>query len=43
MPQDAAASATASALKPPNVGLSTAPRLSIVVLPFENLGGEPNG
>jgi adenylate cyclase len=37
----AATSATASALKPPNVGLSTAPRLSIVVLPFENLGGDP--
>jgi adenylate cyclase len=36
-----ATSSTASALKPPNVGLSTAPRLSIVVLPFENLGGDP--
>ena len=35
----AATSATAPALQPPNVGLSTAPRLSIVVLPFENLGG----
>jgi adenylate cyclase len=37
----AATSATALALKLPNVGLSTAPRLSIVVLPFENLGGDP--
>ena len=37
----AATSATASGPKPPNVGLSTAPRLSIVVLPFENLGGDP--
>jgi adenylate cyclase len=26
---------------PPNVGIATAPRLSLVVLPFENLGGDP--
>ena len=36
----AASSATAPPLQPPNVSLSTAPRLSIVVLPFDNLGGD---
>jgi TolB-like protein/class 3 adenylate cyclase/Tfp pilus assembly protein PilF len=34
-------SATAQKFTPPNVGLSNAPRLSIVVLPFENLSGDP--
>jgi len=37
-----ASSATTQAYAPPNIGLSRAPRLSIVVLPFENLGGNPN-
>jgi adenylate cyclase len=32
---------TTQAYTPPDVGLSKAPRLSIVVLPFENLGGDP--
>ena len=31
---------TSQAYTPPNVGLSKAPRLSIVVLPFENLSGD---
>jgi adenylate cyclase len=33
---------TTQAYTPPNVGLSSAPRLSIVVLPFANLSGDPN-
>ena len=33
--------ATTQAYTPPNIGLSKAPRLSIVVLPFENLSGDP--
>ena len=35
------APATSQAYTPPNVGLSKSPRLSIVVLPFENLSGDP--
>ena len=35
------ASATTQAYSPPNVGLSKAPRLSIVVLPFQNLSDDP--
>jgi adenylate cyclase len=31
---------TASPIVPPAVGISSAPRLSLVVLPFKNLGGE---
>jgi adenylate cyclase len=34
-------SATAQPYTPQNIGLSNAPRLSIVVLPFENLSGDP--
>jgi TolB-like protein/class 3 adenylate cyclase/Flp pilus assembly protein TadD len=37
-----ASPATTRAYTPPNIGLSKAPRLSIVVLPFENLSGNPN-
>jgi TolB-like protein/Flp pilus assembly protein TadD len=37
-----ASSATTQAYTPPNIGLTKAPRLSIVVLPFENLSGNPN-
>ena len=33
--------ATTQAYTPPNVGVSTVPPLSMVVLPFENLGGNP--
>ena len=33
--------ATTQAYTPPDIGLSKAPRLSIVVLPFENLSGDP--
>ena len=33
--------ATAQAYTPPDIGLSKAPRLSIVVLPFENLSSDP--
>jgi adenylate cyclase len=33
--------ATVQAYTPPDTGLSKAPRLSIVVLPFENLSGDP--
>jgi adenylate cyclase len=35
------APATTLAYSPPNVGLSKAPRLSIVVLPFQNLSEDP--
>jgi TolB-like protein/Flp pilus assembly protein TadD len=37
-----ASSATTQAYTPPKIGLANAPRLSIVVLPFENLSGNPN-
>jgi adenylate cyclase len=41
-PQISISSAVPPPYTPPDIGLTKAPRLSIVVLPFENLSGDPN-